>query len=902
MKYLFLSLLVISFLSQQAEAQKTVKITGNVFDTEENPLIAATVVLLNLPDSTFASYGLSNDAGKFQLSAKQDSTYLLQISYLGYTTYYRNLMLEVDTFLGTINLEEASALLDGVEVVAEHIPVQMKGDTLSFNSAAFSVRTHDDVESLLKQLPGLDIDPNGVITMNGKKVTEVLVDGKTFFGDNAQAALKSLSADAINKIDITSTKKNKQGVETTEDEKTINLKLKASAKTGLIGTVQLGYGYTVPPRNIPPGTSIELGNHRYTGGFSLNYFNPKFRATVFGNINNVNESGGMNATGNIRGRVAANNLRPGIIRTVKVGTNLNIFVSKKLDVNFTYYYNNALTTIERQTLIKSVLPNNLYTRASTEQNLSYPQIHFVFTSFKYKIDTSQSLNFRCRINYQTGGSFREKDDTTRGSSETLENAVGQSYESSQNSLSIGPSLNYQKEFKKEGRELISNVVVDLLFNDNNSVNNSLTNLYNDNGVLSRVDTLEQEQIRTGNNQNYKADITFKEPIGEANKLYFKLVVGIKNDQNEQSTYDILGQQRIENTNFTDTYRRHYNHQEFNITFKRKVDLYSLSIGLGVKRSALEGIVASARDLIAQDFYFPTGNLRFRYYISKSKKITLTYRTRFSEPKLQQLQPLVNNQDPLSLVIGNPDLQPEYHHNIRLRMDWWEQLTFTNFYTSLSLNVTQNTIIQSQERDANFIVSYKPINEGLTYRAALYLGYNTILKKLQLKIDLRGGASLNQRPISLNGDLTKQLNHDYNASLTLSNRKKKVVDILTTARLVIGNAVFPDKSDLNVSYINHNYGAKIRVTIAKKWNISTNFEYKIYANTGFGDVIAVPIWTAGINRTFLKNNALKIEIMGENLLNESMQVNIYNQDGVTTETQSVLLGRYIMLKIRYQIKS
>jgi hypothetical protein len=898
MKYLILVLLLISLLSQHAAAQKTAKITGSVFDTEDTPLIAATVVLLKLPDSTFSSYGLTNDAGKFQLSAKRDSTYLLQISYLGYAVYYQKLILEVDTLLGTIKLEEANALLDGVEVVAEHIPVQMKGDTLSFNSAAFNVRTHDDVESLLKQLPGLEIDPNGVITMNGKKVTEILVDGKTFFGDNAQAALKNLSADAINKIDITSTKKNKQGVETTEDEKTINLKLKESSKKGLIGTLALGYGYTVPPR-VVSSNATELGNHRYNGGLSLNYFNPKFRATVFGNINNVNETSG---TGTIRGKEASNNLRPGIVRTIKVGTNLNIFVSKKVDLGFTYYYNNALTTIERETFRESVLPNNLYTREGEEKNLSYPQTHFLFTSFKYKIDSSQNLNFRCRVNYQIGGSDRDKREVTRGNDSILENEVIQRYKSNQNRISIAPSLNYQKEFNKKGRELTSNFIGNLLFNDNYSENNSLTNLYNDNGVLSSIDTLEQEQVRTGNNQSYKADVTFKEPIGKANKLYFKLVAGIKNDKNQQVAYDISGQQRIENTSFTDAYWRHYNHQEFSITFKRKVDAYSLNVGLGIKRSALEGIIASSTTPIVQDFYFPTGNLRFRYYISKSKKITLTYKTRFSEPQLRQLQPVVNNQDPLSLIIGNPDLQPEYNHNIRLRMDWWEQLTFTNFYTTLNLNVTQNTIIQSQMIDSDFITTYQPVNKGLTYRAALYVGYNTILKKLQLKMDLRGGAKLNQRPLSLNGTLTQQLNHDYNASLTLSNKKKKIIDIVATARLVIGNAVYTDNSDLNVSYVNHNYAAKIRVTIAKKWNFSTNFEYKIYANTGYGEAIAVPIWTARINRTFLKNNALKIEIKGENLLNESMQVNRYNQDGIISETKSILLGRYIMLNIRYQIKS
>lgn len=899
MKHLFLCFFLLSVFNESVWAQKTVKVSGEVFDIEEKPLIAATVVLLNLPDSTFASYGLTTDVGKFQLSVKKDSTYLLQVSYLGYDTYYQKIALFKDTLLGKIQLEEKTALLDGVEVVAEHIPVQMKGDTLSFNSAAFDVQTHDDVEGLLRQLPGLEIDANGVITMNGKKVTEILVDGKTFFGDNAQAALKNLSADAIKKIDITSTKKNKEGLEITEDEKTINLKLKESAKTGLMGNVELGYGYTVPPR-IVQTMSAQLGNDRYKGGLSLNFFNPKFRVTVFGNINNVNESGDVDPIGNIRG--AANNLRPGIIRTITTGLNMNVFASKKIDLSFTYYYNNNLTTIERNSFRESVLPSNIYTRNSAEQNLTYPQSHFAYLGFKYKIDSTQKLNFRCRVNYQNGGSFQDKYEVTRGRNDTLENEVNQIYQSEQNRFSIAPYLNYQKEFKKKGRELVMNVNADLSFDDNNSANNSLTNLYNDNGVLALIDTLEQEQVRTGNNQNYTTDVTFREPVGKKNKLYFRLLAGIKNGQNQQRAYDILGQQRIENTTISDAFWRHYNYQDFKINFKRKVDAYALDIGVGIKRSALEGVVASATSPIVQSFYFPIGNLRFKYFMSKSKKITLTYRTRFSEPQLRQLQPIVNNQDPLSLVIGNPNLQPEYHHNIRVRLDWWDQLTFTNFYANISLNLTQNTIIQSQTFDENFRAIYQPINGQLTYRTGLFMGCNTILKKIQMKVDVRAGANLTQRPIQLNGVMTEQLNHDYNASLTLSNKKKKVVDILATARLVIGNAVYADNSALNVSYINHSYAANVRVTIAKKWNVFTNFEYKIYANTGYGDAIAVPIWTGGINRTFLKNDVLKVELMGENLLNEALQVNRYNQDGVISETQSILLGRYIMLKIRYQIKT
>ena len=295
-------------------------------------------------------------------------------------------------------------------------------------------------------------------------------------------------------------------------------------------------------------------------------------------------------------------------------------------------------------------------------------------------------------------------------------------------------------------------------------------------------------------------------------------------------------------------------------------------------------------------------LRFRYYFTKSKKITFNYNTRFIEPKLRQLQPLVNNQNPLSVSIGNPNLVPEFRHYFRLQFNLWDQLTFTNFYAIIYASLLQNSIIQSQYLDDDFRTVYQPINSGLGTRGGLMIGYNVLIKKLKTKVDFKGGMAVYQGPIMNNGILAQQFNHDYNGKLTISNKDKKIVDVSVAAAMVVGNSIYENNSALNVTYVNHNYSAKIRVTIAKKWNLSTDFTYHIYANALQGNAIDVPILSASFYRTFLKTEALKVELSAKNLINEGFQVTRSSRNGLFSETQSNLLGRYFMLSITYNIKS
>ena len=890
-------------------AQKVHHVNGTLVDEEKMPLIAATVVLLQVSDSSFANYGLTTDAGKFRLDAKRDQDYILQVTYMGYDPFVKKITLDKDYDLGEIIMKEATNLLESVQVEADHIPIQMRGDTLEFNSAAFNVQAHDDVAKLLEQMPGVEIDEAGNVKINGKKVEKILVDGKEFFGEDIQVALNTLPADAIDKIEVYDKKTDKEeltGSESKDKNKTVNLTLKEDKKIGFMGNIDGGYGYP---------------NHRYKGSLNLHFFNPKMRISALGAINNINQSGfsyrdyqGM--TGGNDNFMRSNSAMSisqtwndpilgllwgqgnGETRAIACGLNMNFFPTDKTEFSVNYMYTNANKSVTNRSFIRNITAENFYTRNSETMNLLMAQRHIINTSLTHKFDTTQELRFRLKMKVTNSDDEDDVDRRTLGTNDTLANTIDQLTQDDESGLGLITNVYYQKKFKKKGRSFSGNIA--FAYVDNQKLWNtfSQTSLYSSD-TITRIDTLNQEQNSTNGKQVYGAEVSYTEPINDENWFDFSLMGGFSNEQNNRTAFDWIEQLKVPNTALTDLYQKHYNFQEFRTTFEREVDAYSFSVSAGLKRSELRGVLASNSTQIAQDYYYPVGGIDFEYNISENKSFGIYYSTEVNEPRLDQLQPMVNNQNPLSLRLGNPNLIPEYSHDIWLTYNLWDQLTFTSCYISVYADFVQNGIIDAQRIDENFRTIYEPINVDFKFSGGAYAGYNTEIKKV-IKLNIRGGVNIGQSPVVINNVASNRLSNSYNAHIGLSNKKKKIVDASISADVRVTNSIFSSNESLNVVSINHSYRARLRVTIAKKWNIKTDFLYSIFDDLGYGEALDVPVWSARVNRTFLKGDQLKIEFSVENILNEAYRVNRSNWNGTIAENQTNLLGRYFMLAVSYKI--
>jgi len=252
-------------------------IEGRVIDEEGEPLTYANVVLLNPADSTMKYFDVADKEGKYQIRNIKPGDYLMHFSFVTKEAIYEEVTIPSDSggeFGDTVM--KAAAAMDEVVVTAEYIPIQIKQDTVAFNTKAFKTKTGAVVEDLLKKIPGVEVDKAGNVKALGEDVNKVLVDGKEFFGKDPKVATKNLPADAVDKVQVYDKKTEEaefMGVDDGVRERTINLLLNEDNKKGYFGNAGAGGG---------------TGSHYNTGG-KIYRFSSKLQSALLGMYNNVNE-------------------------------------------------------------------------------------------------------------------------------------------------------------------------------------------------------------------------------------------------------------------------------------------------------------------------------------------------------------------------------------------------------------------------------------------------------------------------------------------------------------------------------------------------------------------------------------------------------------------------------------
>ena len=180
-------------------------IKGSVYDFDSaEPLFPANIQIYELPDSTYINGTSTEDDGSFSLSGLKAGNYVARVSYMGYITTDKDFTLRAgnrNTDLGKITLKGDAQILSDVVVTAAVAKVQMIGDTVVFNSDAYRLPEGSSVEDLVRKLPGVQIGSDGQITVNGKTISRILVNGKEFFDNDRSVALNNLTAEMIEKIE-----------------------------------------------------------------------------------------------------------------------------------------------------------------------------------------------------------------------------------------------------------------------------------------------------------------------------------------------------------------------------------------------------------------------------------------------------------------------------------------------------------------------------------------------------------------------------------------------------------------------------------------------------------------------------------------------------------------------------
>ena len=282
MRKLFLLLCLLGAVFSVSAQNGKVTVSGIVWDADLNEAMGqATVQLLAAKDSAFVNGCVTQMNGQFQLPAVKAGNYVLKVSFIGYLSQFKSIQLtarQPKYNVGKISLSADAIMMQEAVVVGHVPPVQMSEDTVVFNSAAYKVAEGSALEELVKKLPGAEVSEDGSITINGKSVSKILIDGKEFFGSDMDMAMKNIPVDMVEKLKTYERQSDLAritGIDDGEEETVIDLSVKDDMKHGWLTN-----------SDIAGGTES-----RYSAKTMVSRYTEKQNITFMGGLNNVNDRG-----------------------------------------------------------------------------------------------------------------------------------------------------------------------------------------------------------------------------------------------------------------------------------------------------------------------------------------------------------------------------------------------------------------------------------------------------------------------------------------------------------------------------------------------------------------------------------------------------------------------------------
>lgn len=905
---LLLQLSLVSF------AQK-VTIQGVLSDTLNEPLISATVVLLNPQDSTMEYFAITSVTGDFKIKGIKRGKYIFQASYLGYESIFNPIDLTSSSEvlqMGNLNLKAEQKMLGEVTVEGERIPILIKKDTVEYNASSFKVKPNAAVEELLKKLPGVEVSKDGSIKAHGEQVNSIMVDGKEFFGNDPKIASQNLPADAIDKVQVFDKKSEMAdftGVDDGVRNKTINLELKDGKKKGYFGNVTGGYG----------------SDNRFEGKMNVNRFNKKSQLSILGRGNNINqqgfsfndyltfagglqnvmmEMGGDNGEIQIDGNngpIPFDTGQPnyGFTTSGSGGANFNYDFSKKTEFTSSYFFSHANKREETESVRQNFLGDDIFLSNRTQDQTRKNNAHRLNMKLRSKIDSNQILTLRTNFTLNDGVFQQVLNNRVFNVNNELQNSNWNNNNNENQSWNANAGLSHLLKFKKPGRSLATSLGVGYQDRQRTNEVKSINSFLLDQPNTSFVDSLNQIQNETGNQFDYSFQIAYTEPIGK--REYLQLRYNRRNYSNdlEKDFFDIQNETRNRNVLLSNAYQRGYTYDRPGLTFKMNRKKYIFSTGADVQYSKLEGEISNVDYPIVKDFWAVLPRTNFNYDFSNTSSFEINYRTSIKEPSLEQLQPVVDNTDPLNLYIGNTDLKPEYRHRISLRYNLFDQFNFRSLFASINSTFTKDKITNSRTIDSLFVQTTQPINIENEWDTRGFISFGTPLKFMRSKMNLTLNGNYNKGILFLNNVENQSDRWSTSVDFNIENRKKKIVDILFGVNWSYNQTQYSINKSFNQAFNSINYYTDWTLSLKKDWTIGTSFDYTFYQGDGFEDQRQIPIWNASVSKSIMRNRGT-IELSARDLLNQGIGIDRRSTLNYIEDVSINSLGRYLMLTFSYSL--
>jgi hypothetical protein len=554
------------------------------------------------------------------------------------------------------------------------------------------------------------------------------------------------------------------------------------------------------------------------------------------------------------------------------------------------------TTDEQLLQGQAVSANRAETATGQSDNLS----HKLNLNAQHQFNAWNQLRFRGNF---SAGSNTSNDvslqETLRPDGSFQNSAVSRVATESDN-LSGDGRLTYSKRFNQAGRSVIAEAWGDLSTPDQFSNLSSSTDFSNGQGGVTTRDIL-QSQRRDSRTLTTGQRLALTEPLGGGTVLeIFGQHRAISEDQN-YDVNDLVTGTPIPNTDLSRAFERTYSYLQGGSRFSRNTAGLRWVVGLEVQASDLQGTIIGRDESIDNGFtnVLPSANLRYQF--NQGSNITINYRTSTRDPSLNELQPFVDNTDPLRIYAGNPDLTPQYQHSLRTDFRRFDQFTFRSVYLYANVGYNRNQIVQSRVVDAQGRQTVMPVNLGDGWNGNIGGSYGTPIRTLGAQVDLEYSytRSIGQELVNAVENESRTANH--NIGLRLQNRSKEIFDLNAGARWGFNSVRYSINSALDQSYLNSTYYGEGTWFVSEAWSVNASANYQVFDQNLFGPRDNIFLLGASVGRQLFDNRG-EVRIYGVDLLNENNGISITSTSSYIRQRQAPTLGRRVMVQFSYQLGS
>ncbi|QIE59272.1 outer membrane beta-barrel protein [Rasiella rasia] len=910
MKHCLRALIFLCSIATFAQLQPF-KISGTLMANDAGqPLESATVYVERVKDSTLVTYTITNQNGYFSIEDKAaDKNLKIYITYVGYKTFEKEFVATSEEIeLGTIVMKIDANTLDEV-VLKSRAPITIKKDTLEFNVSSFKTKKDASVEDLLKKLPGVEVDDEGQITVNGKAVNKILVNGKPFFGDDPTITTRNLTKDIIEKVQVTDTKTDAEafaGEDADGENKTINLTIKEENNKGIFGRVAAGGGT----------------NDRYEFAGFFNKFDNDQRVSILAGGNNINSPGfsfgeirkmfgnSRNAFVSGNGAFGVGNRTfggsDGVTVSRNAGGNYADSFGKKVELSADYFYAGADSEDRTSTQRENILPDSRFFTNSNSESFTENNNHSANVQLDIKVDSTFLINLRPSFTYGKGNRRSSSNEASRDDNNQAINQSSTNSYSENTNRNFNNDLDITKRFGTRGSFIRLGVVVQY---DNDT---------RDDFFQSNVEVFGDTPSQTNRNQfiddessldSYFTDITYRYPI-LANKLYLDTKFSHREDKRTsiESTFDF------------DAATQEYTlfNTALSTNFKYINRRSTPGVGLQYSGEKISGNVRASyvlRTLANDDALRPEASFeqRFKalelrgyltYRFSPKSSLYANYNLNNRPPEISQLQAFQDVSNPLNIITGNPNLEPANEHRVYVGYNNFDFQKRTGFNMYGSFSKTQNQVVQQTIVDENLVRNTTYTNVDGNYYAFAGATYSKDFKVDTLRtVKVSAGLSVNNnRTINFNnGEKYASTNNSLSPNIRLTLTWKKVLELIPNYRPSFTKSTFDLVGFDDRQFLQHTLGLQTATFLPKRLEWRNDINYNYNPDVGVGFQRSSWFWNSTLAYSVLQDTGtltLKaFDLLGQNANARRSQTQNYIQD-----SQSLVLQQYFMLSFSWKFNS